>query len=124
MGASTNNPTIVGDNSVLWGANGVFNGTGSGIVTSGSDELTGEKVEVQDELGQTVAVIYYDDKNNLEFEAIIKTSAPELARGDGLTICGHEFALVDTVTLLWGNKENQKYRVKATKYAAIAAAGP
>jgi hypothetical protein len=121
MGQSTNNPVIRGDNTVLWGANGVYNGTGSGIVQSGSDELTGEKVEVQDELGQTVAVIFFDDKNNVEFEAIIKTSAPAIARGDGLTICGHAYALVDTVTKLWENKGTQKYRVKATQYAAIDA---
>lgn len=121
MGASTNNPIIKGDSSVLWGANGVYSGTGSGFVTSGSDELTGEKQEVQDELGQTVAAIYFDDKHNVEFEAIIKTSAPTLARGDGLTICGLAYALVDSVTKLWENKGVQKYRVKATKYSAISA---
>lgn len=121
MGASTNNPVIRGDNSVLWGANGVYNGSGSGYVTSGSDELTGEKQEVQDELGQTVAAIYFDDKHNVEFEAIIKTSAPTIARGDGLTICGLAYALVDSVTKMWEHKGVQKYRVKATKYAAIAA---
>jgi hypothetical protein len=121
MGASTNNPVIRGDSSVLWGANGVYNGTGSGIVQTGSDELTGEKLEVQDELGQTVAVIFFDDKHNVEFEAIIKTSAPTIARGDGLTICGIAYALVDTVTKLWENKGVQKYRVRATKYSAIAA---
>lgn len=124
MGASTNNPVIRGDSSVLWGANGVFDGTGSGLVTTGSDELTGEKLEVQDELGQTVSVIFFDDKHNLEFEAIIKTSAPAIARGDGLTICGIAYALVDSVTKLWANKDVQKYRVKATNYAAIEAPAP
>ncbi|MBI5770856.1 MAG: hypothetical protein HZA93_23970 [Verrucomicrobia bacterium] len=121
MGASTNNPVIRGDNSVLWGANGVYNGSGSGYVLSGSDELTGEKLEIQDELGQTVAVVFFDDKHNVEFEAIIKTSAPDIARGDGLTICGLAYALVESVTLLWENKGVRKYRVKATKYSAIAA---
>jgi hypothetical protein len=119
MGASTNNPTIKGDSSLLWGANGVYAGTGSGIVQSGSDELTGEKAEVQDELGQTVAAIFFDDKHNVEFEAIIKTAAPTLARGDGATICGVAFCLIDTVTKLWENKGVQKYRIKATKYVAI-----
>lgn len=120
MGASTNNPVIRGDSSVLWGANGVYNGTGSGIVQSGSHELTGEKMEVQDELGQTVAVIFFDDKGNIEFEAIIKTAAPTIARGDGITVCGIAYALVDSITKLWENKGVQKYRVKATKYAVIA----
>lgn len=114
-----NNPTIRGDNSVLWGAGGVYDGTGVGYVTTGRHRAYSEKVEIQDENGYTVAVVYFDEKNDVEFEMVIKTSAPAIAVGDGVTICGIAYALVDEVEKMWEQRGVQKFRVKATNYVAI-----
>ncbi len=115
------NPTIKGDNTILWGAGGVYTASGCGHVTTGSKELTGEKVEIKDKDGATVAVIFFDAKHNVSFEAIVSTAAPALARGDFATICGAASCLIDTVTELWANNEARKYRVTATKYESITA---
>lgn len=113
------NPTIKGDSTILWGADGVYAGTNVGFVTTGSKELTGEKVEVKDKNGFTVSVIYFDDKHNVQFEAIIQTQAPALARGDGATICGLAYCLIDSVDQLWANNDARKYRIRATNYVSI-----
>ncbi|HTJ78537.1 MAG TPA: hypothetical protein VL357_06035 [Rariglobus sp.] len=114
----SNVPVIKGDNTVLFGADGVY--SGNGIVTSGNNKLDGEKLEVADENGYTVAVIYFNEKNQCSFEMIVKTAAPALARGDEITLCGVAACLVDDTELMFANKDVQKFRVNATKYAAIA----
>jgi hypothetical protein len=119
MSESAINPVIRGDNTVLWGANGVFTGTGAGHILSGSKQLQGEKVEIQDNNGATVAVIYFDNKNVCRFEMVVKTAAPTLARGDGMTICGVAYALIDEVEELWESKGVRKLRVSATNYENI-----
>jgi hypothetical protein len=111
---------IKGDNTILWGATGVYSGTGAGYVTSGSDQLTGEKLEVKDKDGFTVAVVFFDDKHNVQFEAVIKAAAPALARGDAATVCGIAYCLIDEVEILWENAQARKYRVKGTNYTAIS----
>lgn len=116
-----NNPTIKGDNTVLWGTTGVYSGTGVGYVKSGRKRAYAEKLEVQDGDGFTVAVLYFDHKHDLEFEMVVKTAAPAIAIGDGLTICAIAFALVDEVEEMWADKDVRKLRVKATKYQAITA---
>lgn len=114
-------PAIKGDSTILWGADGVFTASGCGFVTTGSSELTGEKVEIKDKLGFTVAVVYFDDKKNMSFEAVISTAAPTLARGDAATICGIAYTLIDSVEELWANNDARKYRVRATNYTGITA---
>ena len=114
-------PTIKGDNTVLWGAGGVYSGSGVGYVLKGSKKATGEKVEVKDKDGFTVAVIYFDDKKNVSFEMIVKTAAPEINRGDGLTICGVAYCLCDDIEELWDNGNVRRVVVNATNYVAITA---
>jgi len=116
------NPTIKGDNTILWGAGGVYAATGAGFVTRGSKELTGEKTEIKDKDGFTVAVVYFDEKKNVQFEAIVSTAAPALARGDAATICGVANCLIDRVEELWENQDARKYRVYATNYTALVLA--
>ncbi len=118
------NPVIRGDSTVLWGASGVFSGTGVGFVTKGNKKLSGEKVEIKDANGFTVAVIYFDDKNNVSFEMFVKTAAPTLARGDGVTICGVAYALVDDVEELWDNNNARRLIVTATNYVSIEDPAP
>ena len=113
------NPVIRGDNTILWGASGVFSGTGAGIVTSGNKKIVGEKTEIKDVNGFTVAVVYFDDKKNVSFEMYVKTAAPTLARGDGVTICGVAYALVDDFEEVWANTDARKLIVNATQYVSI-----
>lgn len=113
------NPVIRGDNTILWGAGGVFSGTGAGIIQTGRKRKNCEKVEIKDVNGFTVAVVYFDNKTELEFEMYVKTAAPAINEGDGLTICGVAYALVDEVEEMWANNDGRKYRVRATNYVAI-----
>jgi hypothetical protein len=115
------NPVIKGDSTILWGADGVYTASGCGFVTTGSKELTGEKVEIKDKNGFTVSVIFFDDKKNVSFEAVIATAAPALVRGDAATICGIAYCLIDGVEELWANNDARKYRVRATNYIGITA---
>lgn len=114
-----NTPVIIGDDSVIWGTNGVY-GEGN-IVASGSKRLTGEKLEVHNNNGFTVAAIYFDDKKECQFEMIVKTAAPELSRGDALTIGGQVDCLLDDMETLWEQRGVKRVRVNATKYALVSA---
>ncbi len=113
------NLVIKGDQTILWGADGVYSAAGCGFVTTGSKELTGDKVEIKDKNGFTIAVVYFDDKSNVQFEAIVATSAPALARGDAATICGIAYCLIDSAEEMWANNDARKYRVRATNYVSI-----
>lgn len=108
---------IKGDNTVLWGARGGT--TISGIATSVRDQLTGEMVEIPDDIGFTVAVVFFNDKHECEVELIVQTSYPSMARGDIVTIMGNTNCLVTEVEKVWENKQARKLRVKATAFTAI-----
>jgi len=109
-------PVIKGDNTVVWGSNGVYS---TGIIVSGSKQLSGEKMEVKDNNGFVVAAIYFDDKNQCDFEMIVQTAAPDLARGDQITICGLLNCLVDETDEKWAQNDVRKFSVKATKYLGM-----
>lgn len=114
-----NNPTIKGDNTVLWG-------TGSGTTLAGiivrvRNQLTGEMVEVPDENGFTVAAIYFNDRNECEVEMIVKSTFPALTRGEEVTIMGIAGCQVQDYEKVWEQKGVKKYTVKATKWAGMAA---
>lgn len=111
-----NNPTIKGDNTVIWGTGGNYAG---GIITSCSKDNTTEKLEVLDNNGYTVAVIYFNQKGECEFEMIVQTSAPTLAHGDQITICGAVNALVENTKQVWAQRDVCKFQVKATKYTGM-----
>ncbi|WP_043588982.1 hypothetical protein [Geminisphaera colitermitum] len=112
-----NVPTIRGDNTVLFGADGVY--SGNGIIVSGSKKGNSEKLEVGDENGFTVAVIWFNNKKQCSFEMIVKTAAPELEEGDEIELCGVAACYVDDVEEVWAQKDVRRFRVNATKYAAI-----
>lgn len=110
----SNIATIVGDNTVLFGTEGYY--SGSGVITSGNKKLEGDKLDLKDENGFTFATIYFDDKNQFSFEMIVKTAAPELARGDLITVAGVANAEVQDTEEIWGNTAERKFRVNATRY--------
>ena len=112
-------PVIKGDSTILWGTNSGT--TLAGLIVSVKNQLTGEMVEVPDNNGFTVAVVYFNDKNECEVEMIIQTAAPTLARGDYVTIMGIANCQVQDITLSWEQKGVRKYNVKACKYVGIPA---
>lgn len=113
----SNVPVIKGDNTVLFGADGVY--SGSGIITGGNKKSEAEKLEVIDENGFVVSVIYFNNKKECSFDMVVKTAAPDLAPGDTITICGVALCLVDNCEEIWAQKDVRKFRVSATKYAGI-----
>jgi hypothetical protein len=111
-----NNPTIKGDNTVLFGSAGFY--SGSGILVSGNKKLSGDKLEVKDQTGYVVATIYFNDKNEFSFEMIVKTAAPTLDRGDEITLASL-VALVDDVEEMWKQDDVRRLRVTATRYLGM-----
>ena len=105
---------IKGNNTITWGAGGVGN---LGKIQSGTKKLGGDKVELLDENGEVFCVIYFNDKNECEFEAIFLSSVTLPARGDAITIAGVVNALVDDIEEKWVNNNAKMFTIRATKYA-------
>jgi hypothetical protein len=105
---------IKGNQLITWGTGAA---AGLGVVQSASTKLGGEKVELQDEDGETFCVIYFDDKNECEFEALMQSGVTPPDRGATITIGGVTAALVDEVELRWANKDAQRISIRATKYS-------
>lgn len=118
--AAVGSPRIVGDNTILFGTAGVY---GSGIiVSSASNKLDGDKLEIKDNKGSVTTVIYFNDKNQCSFEMLVSAAAPTLARGDAITIGGVVNCLVDNTELKWTNDNTQKFTVNATRYPNVTIA--
>lgn len=109
-------PTIVGDNTVLWGSGGVY---GSGIITRGNKQTTGEKVLVKDNNGFTVTAIYFDDQHRCSFEMIVQTEAPDFERGDLITVCGVAKCIVEDFNLLFEQAGVRKFTCDAVRYLGM-----
>ncbi len=104
---------IKGNQLITWGAGAA---AGLGIVQSASTELGGEEVELLDEDGEVFCVIFFNDKDECEFEALMQSSVTPPERGDSINIGGVVGAFVKRVKLIWANKEAQKISIQATKY--------
>jgi hypothetical protein len=115
-----NNPTIVGNNTVIWGTGNIYAGTG--IITGAEKGSSADKIEIQDETGYVVTVIYFNQKNECSFEMVVKTSIPTLAIGDAITIAGTANCHVDDIRVVWSQKDVAKYSIKATKYSGLTEA--
>jgi len=109
--------TIVGDNTITWGAG---EGANMGKVQSATRKHGGEKVELKDENGETFCVIYFDHKDECEFTAIFNSDVTLPSRGDQITIGGVTGARVDDYDVMWENSNAKKFTIRATKYANIA----
>jgi len=112
----SNVATIKGDNTVLWGTSGGT--TLAGIIVRVRNQLTGEMVEVPDENGFTISVVYFNDKNELEVEMIVQTSYPTIARGTVVTIMGLS-CLSGDYEKVWEQKGVRKYTLKATLWSGF-----
>jgi DNA/RNA endonuclease YhcR with UshA esterase domain len=118
--STTNQATIKGDSTVLWGTAGGT--TISGIIVSVRDQLTGEMVEIPDEVGFTVTVVFFNDRDECEVQLIVKTSVPDLKRGDAVTIAGIDNCLVTEREVNWEQKGARKLTVKATRWSGMPTA--
>jgi hypothetical protein len=106
---------VTGSTTIEWGTG---DAGGSGKVQSASRRIGGEKVELKDENGETFCVVYFDDKDQCEFTAIVLSGNPP-ARGDAISIGGVSNCLVDEAELNWQNNNAKMMTVRATKYAGF-----
>jgi hypothetical protein len=105
---------IKGNNTIVWGAGDA----GSlGKIQSGSRKLGGDKVELLDDDGEVFSAIYFNDKNECEFEAVFLSTVTLPERGDTITIGGVANALVDDLEEKWANNNAKMFTIRATKYA-------
>lgn len=105
---------IKGNNTITWGAG---DGAAIGKVQSASKKTGGDKVELLDENGEVFSVIYFNGKNECEFETIMLSGVTPPARGDAITIGVVANCLVDDVEEKWQNNNAKMLTIRATKYA-------
>lgn len=109
-------PTIKGNNTILWGSGGL---RASGLISRGRVSRTSDKSFVLDNNGFTSAVIYFNHRNETEFEAVVETALPEIAIGDPIEVGGIASCLVDDIEIMWENNRERKYRISATAYDGV-----
>ncbi|PTY03898.1 hypothetical protein DB346_03000 [Verrucomicrobia bacterium LW23] len=114
--AAPTNPVIRGDNTVIWGSNGVFN---TGYIKSAKKSNTSDKVEVQDNTGYVVTTIYFNHKGECEFTMVVRGAIPEFNSGDLITVAGLVNCQVDNADVNWAQAGVVEMSIKATKYAKI-----
>lgn len=112
-------PTIKGNNLITWGTGSAG---GLAVVQSASVKRGGEKVELYDEDGDTFCVIYFDDNNECEFEAIMQTDVTPPERGTTISIGGVTTALVDDYEIRYQNRDAVRLMVRAKAYDGVSAA--
>lgn len=109
-------PTIKGNGNILWGTGGFYTGA---IVISGRVLKTSDKEIILDGAGFAAAIIYFNMREEGEFELIVETSVPDLEIGDFITIDGGTGFMVDDTELMAEQRGAKKFRVRATKYSQI-----
>lgn len=107
---------IKGNNTITWGSGSAG---GSGKVQSSTRKLGTDKVELVDENGEVFSVVYFNAKNECEFEAILLSAVTLPAIGDTITIGGIALCLVDSIEEKWTNNNAKMFTIRATKYANI-----
>lgn len=106
--------TIKGNQLITWGAG---QAGGVGKVQSASRKRGGDKVELLDENGEVFCVIYFNDKDECEFEAVFQSNITLPERGTAITIGGVVGCLVDDWEVKWQNNNAKMIVMRATKYA-------
>ncbi|WP_043586354.1 hypothetical protein [Geminisphaera colitermitum] len=113
------NPTIRGDNTVLFGTRNFY---GNAIINSGTIQKATDKLEIRNNDGVVVTTIYYNQNRKTSFEMIVQATAPDIGPGDVLTLgtgAGSAKFIVDDCTESWSNTDVRKYSVNATAYTGI-----
>lgn len=109
-------PTIKGNGTIIWGTGQVY---ATGTIISGRTLSTSDTKMIMDNAGFTQAKVYFNHRDETEFEALVETSVPSLTQGDAITVGGVANCLVDEVEVLWEQAGEAKWRVKATQYDAL-----
>ena len=105
---------IKGNNTITWGAG---DAASIGKIQSATKKTGGDKVELLDENGEVFTVVYFNEKNECQFEAIFLSTVTLPVIGAEITIGGVEDCLVDSIEEKWDNKNAKMFTITATKYA-------
>jgi hypothetical protein len=111
-------PVIIGDNTILWGTGGLY--SGGGIVLSATLTGNAEAQEVADTQGMAAAVVYFNQKQDIEAECEVEgATPPSFNVGDSVNICGVSGCYVQPggFQLMYAQKGVVKFRLKVTKFA-------
>ena len=108
------NYTIVGTGNIVFGTHAVGY-TAIGVITDASDDRGGEILELKNRYGNTWLQIYFDDRNDGEFSAILDSTATLPERGDLIDVCGHTDVIVQSYSLSWANSKEKGIKVKWSK---------
>jgi hypothetical protein len=110
------NPTIRGDNTVLFGTRSFY---GNAIINSGTIQKASDKLEIRNNDGVVVSTIYYNQNKKCSFEMLVQATAPDIGSGDVVTLgsgAGSAKFIVDDCTESWSNTDVRKFSVNATFY--------
>jgi hypothetical protein len=113
------NYTIVGDQDIEFGTDGVGY-TAIGVIVSASRKLGGDKLEIKDREGNVYAVVYFNEKNECEIEAIFDAGVTIPDRGAAIDVCGVIDVLVDEVEHVWENEKERMLKIRGIKYSRIS----
>ncbi len=110
--------TITGNGNITFGTGEIAAAT-IGTVTSGGRKKAGEQLELKDVNGNTFVVIFFDDKDECEIEAILDADYTPPARGDFIDLCALTDLIVKDWDLKWANTKEKGITIRATKYVNI-----
>ena len=110
-------PVIIGNNAIAWGTGGIY--SGGGLVESATLMNNSEAQEVADTQGLAAAVVYFNQKQEIEVEATVEGSSPSFNVGDSVTLCGVAGCFVQPggFSVIYSQKGVTKFRLKVTKFA-------
>ena len=115
------NVKFVGNGKVIWGSSGV---AAEGVLCEGgSVKKVADKSAITDNDGNTVLLVFFNERNecNFSFLAQVDSVIPEV--GDAITIGGAADCIVDDVTETWTKGDAKKIAVNATAYKYLEVGG-
>lgn len=93
-----------------------------GQVQSGSQKISGDKLELKTRKGNTFCVIYFNETGECQIEAIWDNDYADPARGDAIDLCGLTSVLVEDIEHKWAVGKERSISITARKYAAVTVA--
>lgn len=109
---------IVGTGNITFGTAEIDFAT-IGTITGGGQKKTGEKLELKNGYGNTFVVIFFDDKDECEIEAILDAGYAMPDRGDLIDIMGLVNVVVIDWDIKWSSGKEKGVTLRATKYAHV-----
>ncbi len=93
--------------------------TGIGTIVSASRKDGGEELKLKDRLGNTFVVIFFDDNNECQIDAIFDSGVTPPVRGDNIDLCGVTDALVMTIEHKWDNAKERMLTITAVAFPNV-----